>query len=79
MRMFELRFLCKHGEASFRIARLESAGKGTHRATLSGALSFASFFGQAKKEARVPGGPGQRTSAPTQSARMNASKTGAIH
>jgi hypothetical protein len=59
MRMFELRFLSNYGEASFRIARLEYAGKGTRRATQPGALFFRLFLlGKQKKEVSRRAVPG---------------------
>jgi hypothetical protein len=39
MRMFELRFLIKHGEASFRIAWPEAVGEGKPK-TSEGGLAF---------------------------------------
>jgi hypothetical protein len=50
MRMFELRFLCNYGEASFRIARLEPVGGGEPKASEGGGLLFGDFsLGQTRE------------------------------
>jgi hypothetical protein len=60
MRMFELRFLGNHGEASFRIARLGPGGYGKPKASEGGALFFRPFLlGKQKKGASRRAAPGQ--------------------
>jgi hypothetical protein len=44
MRMFDLRFLGNHGEASFRIARFETVGCGEPKASEGGVAFFWSLF-----------------------------------